>query len=69
MERVEVQDSSTISLVECHDADQRAVDIMPHTAGSYLLHVYFQTNQPTDRQRGVFLSSSRLCCERHQALN
>lgn len=45
------------------------VDIMPLTAGSYLLLVYFQTNQPAVRQSGVFLSSGRLCCELHQALN
>lgn len=49
MERVQVQDWGTISLVQCYDAEQRAVDIMPHTAGSYLLRVYFQTN-PADRQ-------------------
>lgn len=59
----------TLLLAQCPDADQRAVDIMPHTAGSYLLHVYFQTNQPTVRQRGMFLSSGRLCCELHQALS
>lgn len=49
MEKVQVQDSSIISLVQCHDVDQRAVDIMPRTAGSYLLRVYFQTNRQTER--------------------